>query len=119
MGCVASGETIVADWTGDIATGSVVLTELGDAAAEGTQEAIDAASEALQAGEVHVFDITTFTVDGETLESYMADVDTDADYEGDHEVIVDGYFQESGADFRSAPYFNVEIDGITLLDTAF
>ncbi len=119
MGCVASGEAIVADWTGDIATGSVVLTELGDAAAEGTQEAIDAASEALQAGEVHVFDITTFTVDGETLESYMADVDTDADYEGDHEVIVDGYFQESGADFRSAPYFNVEIDGITLLDTAF
>lgn len=119
MGCVADGEAIVADWTGDIATGSVVLTELGEAAAEGTQEAIDAASEALQAGELHVFDITTFTVDGETLESYMADVDTDADYEGDHEVIVDGYFEESGADFRSAPYFDVQIDGITLLDTAF
>ena len=49
----------------------------------------------------------------------MADVDTDANYEGDHEVIVDGYFSESGEGFRSAPYFNLNIDGISLLDTAF
>ena len=49
----------------------------------------------------------------------MADVDTDADYTPDHEVIVDGYFNESGDAFRSAPYFDVQIDGITLLDTAF
>ena len=49
----------------------------------------------------------------------MADVDTDADYTGDHEVVSDGYFHESGEGFRSAPYFNVQIDGITLLDQAF
>ena len=49
----------------------------------------------------------------------MADVDTDANYEGDHEVIKDGYFNESGEGLRSAPYFNLQIDGITLLDTAF
>ena len=49
----------------------------------------------------------------------MADVDTDPAYEGDHEVIVDGEFVESGEGFRSAPYFNLQIDGITLLDTAF
>jgi basic membrane protein A len=47
----------------------------------------------------------------------MADVDTDAAYEGDHEVIVDGAFEEST--FRSAPYFNLNIDGITLLNSAF
>ena len=47
----------------------------------------------------------------------MADIDTDAAYEGDHEAIVDGYFAESTD--RSAPYFNVFIDGITLLDQAF
>ena len=49
----------------------------------------------------------------------MADVDTDADYEGDHEAVSDGYFHESEEGFRSAPYFDVKIDGIDLLDTAF
>ncbi len=49
----------------------------------------------------------------------MADVDTDPEYAGDHEVIVDGYFNESGDGLRSAPYFNVNVDGISLLDTAF
>ena len=119
MGCVASGDEIVADWTGDLSTGSVVLTDLGTAAAEGTQEAIDDVTAKLESGEVHVFDIDTFTVNGEKLESYMADVDTDADYEGDHEAISDGYFHESAEGFRSAPYFDVQIDDISLLDTAF
>ena len=119
MGCVASGDKIVADWTGDLSTGSVVLTDLGTAAAEGTQEAIDDVTAKLESGEVHVFDIDTFTVNGEKLESYMADVDTDADYEGDHEAISDGYFHESAEGFRSAPYFDVQIDDISLLDTAF
>ena len=61
----------------------------------------------------------TLYVDGKELESYMADVDTDADYEGDHEAISDGYFHESAEGFRSAPYFDVQIDDISLLDTAF
>ena len=65
---------------------------------------------------MHVFDTSTFTVDGEELTSYMADVDTDPAYEGDTEVVSDGYFHES--EFRSAPYFDVKIDGLTLLDTA-
>ena len=73
----------------------------------------------LQAGTRHVFDIETFTVDGKKVESYMADVDTDAAYEGDHEVIKDGYFNESGDGLRSAPYFDLRIDGITLLDEQY
>lgn len=113
-----AGEEIVADWTGDISTGSVVLTEVNEAAAaEGTAEAIEAARAALLDGSAHVFDITTFTVGGETIESYMADVDTDPDYTPDTEAIVDGHFNESV--FRSAPYFDIQIDGISLLDTAF
>ncbi len=116
---VTNGTEIAADWTGTLATGSVVLTDLGTAAADGTQEAIDAAKAELEAGTLHVFDTTTFTVGGEQLTSYMADVDTDAAYEGDHEAIVDGYFNESGDGLRSAPFFNVQIDGITLLDTKF
>ena len=116
---IANGTAIDTDWCGSLETGSVVLTELGTAAAEGTQEAIDVAKADLIAGNVHVFDTTTFTVDGKALDSYMADVDTDADYAPDHEVVLDGYFHESGEGFRSAPYFNVQIDGINLLDTKF
>ena len=115
---VINGTTIDTDWTGTLATGSVVLTDLNTAvAAEGTAEAIAAATEKLEKGELHVFDTATFTVKGETLTSYMADVDTDADYTPDTEVVHDGYFSES--EFRSAPYFDLEIDGIERLDVAF
>ena len=113
-----NGEAIATDWTGTLETGSVVLTEVNEqAAAEGTQEMLDEVKAALESGEEHVFDTAAFTVDGEELESYEADVDTDPDYTPDTEVIADGYFHES--EYRSAPYFDLQIDGITLLDTAF
>ena len=113
-----NGEPIDADWTGTLQTGSVVLTELNDAVvAPGTAEAVEAAKAELEAGTRHVFDCSTFTVGGETLTTSMADVDTDPAYEADTEAIVDGYFAEST--FRSAPYFQLAIDGITQLDTAF
>ena len=118
VNCVLNGEQIAADWTGTVETGSVVLTEVNEqAAAAGTVEAIEEAKAALADGSVKVFDITTFTVGGAALDSYMADVDTDPAYTGDTEVVADGYFHES--EFRSAPYFDVQIDGITLLDQAF
>ena len=117
--CVTKGEEIATDYTGDFSTGSVELTDLGSAAAEGTAEAIEAAKAELMDGTLHVFDTTTFTVDGKALDSYEADVDSDPDYTPDHEVIVDGYFDESGEGFRSAPFFDVQIDGITLLDQAY
>ena len=117
INCVADGTQIDADWTGTLATGSVELSSLGSAVADGTQEAIDAATAEIEAGTLHVFDTATFTVDGAEMTSYEADVYTDADYTPDHEVVSDGYFHES--EYRSAPYFNVQIDGINLLDTAF
>ena len=113
-----NGEAIDADWTGTLATGSVVLTDVNTtAAAEGTQEAIDAVKAELENGTRHVFDCSTFTVDGQPVTSYMADVDTDPDYTPDTEVVQDGYLAESTA--RSAPYFQLMIDGIDLLDTNF
>lgn len=115
--CVEEGKAIDTDWTGTLATGSVELSELGTAVAEGTQEAVDAAKADIEAGNVHVFDTSKFTVEGKTLDSYAADIDTDADYTPDHEVVSDGYFHES--EYRSAPYFDVKIDDINLLDTAF
>ena len=111
-------EAIDADWTGNLETGSVVLTDVNEnVAAEGTVEKIEEVKAALEAGEVHVFDTAAFTVEGAALDSYEADVDTDPDYTPDTEVISDGYFHES--EYRSAPYFDLQIDGITLLDTAF
>ena len=130
---VMDGTAIDVDWTGTLATNSVVLSDLNTAvAAEGTAEAIAAATEKLEKGELHVFDCSTFTtkVDDKVntfkadylkldeaghITSYMADVDTDQAYTGDTEVVHDGYFSES--EFRSAPYFDLQIDGINLLDT--
>ena len=50
------------------------------------------------------------------ITSYLADVDTDEAYTGDTEVVENGYFAESAK--RSAPYFDLQIDGINLLNTA-
>lgn len=114
IGCVTEGKEIDADWTGTIATGSVELTEVNEkAAAKGTQEAIDAAKAELQDGKRFVFDTKTFTKDGKALDSYQADVDSDEAFTPDTEVIKDGVFEESVS--RSAPYFDVDIDGITIL----
>lgn len=112
---VMDGHEIDADWTGTLATNSVLLTDVNEkAAAPGTQKAIDEAKAKLEDGSLQVFDTDTFTVDGKKLDSYKADVDTDDKYTPDTEVIEDGAFKESK--FRSAPYFDVKIDGIKLLN---
>ena len=117
--CVAKGEKIDADWCKGIEEGAVVLTEVNEkAAAKGTAQAIEEAKAKFAAGTLHVFDTSTFTVEGKALTTYLADVDTDADYTKDTEVIADGYFHES--EFRSAPYFDIAaIDGITTLNSKF
>ena len=118
IGCVAKGEKIAADWCGGIAEGSVVLTGINlDAAAEGTVEKIQETVDGLKDGSIKVFDTANFTVKDEALSSYKADVDTDAAYTPDTEVIKDGFFHES--EYRSAPYFDLRIDGITLLNEKF
>ena len=119
---------------GTLKTGSVVLTDVNEAvAAAGTADAIKEAAAKLEAGEIHVFDCSTFTTKADDtmnafkvdylkvdadghITSYLADVDTDEAYTGDTEVVHDGYFSES--EKRSAPYFDLQIDGIELLNTA-
>ena len=115
--CTRDGKAIEADWTGTIGTGSVVLTDMGSAIAEGTEKAVEDAKKEMEAGTRQVFDVSTFTVGGQSLSSYQADVDTDPAYTPDTEVIENGAFQESK--FRSAPYFDLRIDGINLLDEAY
>ncbi len=118
INCVANGEEIATDWCKGITDGSVELSEINEAAAaEGTAAKLEEVKAGLADGSIKVFDTATFTVNGETLTSYMADVDTDAAYTADTEVIADGYFHES--EYRSAPYFDLRIDGITLLNEKF
>ena len=112
--CVQDGTAIDTDWTGTIETGSVELSDLGTSVAEGTATKVAEVKSALLEGTLKVFDTANFTVGGETLTSYMADVDFDEAYTKDTEVITDGIFEESK--YRSGPYFDIEIDGITLLD---
>ena len=118
VNAVKNGEEIPADWTGTIETGSVELTELNeDVAAEGTAEKLEEVKAGLADGSIHVFDCAAISVEGKPLDSYKADVDDMGDYEPDTEVVSDGYSHES--EYRSAPYFDLNIDGINLLDTNF
>ncbi|MDO4834234.1 MAG: BMP family ABC transporter substrate-binding protein [Bacillota bacterium] len=113
-----AGEAIDADWTGTLETGSVVLTDINEkVAAKGTADKIKEVEAGLNDGSIQVFDTSTFTVKGKAIDSYKADVDTDKDYTPDTEVIEDGAFMESK--FRSAPYFDLAIDGIKRLDEKF
>ena len=135
LDCVIKGEDISTDYTGSIETGSVVITVLGDAAAEGTQAKLDAVKAELKNGSLKVFDCSKFTVknakadtsdfskagsitmdaDGH-LTGYIADVDDAGDFVPETQVIKTEngitYFAES--ELRSAPYFDIVIDGITI-----
>ncbi|HAT84113.1 MAG TPA: BMP family ABC transporter substrate-binding protein [Clostridiales bacterium] len=106
-------ETIPYDWTGTLQSGSVELLELGKAAAQGTAEKLAEVKAALQNGTLNVFDTNNFTVDGKHITSFLADVDDAGDYVPETEVVENGILKESA--FRSAPYFTLDIDGITLL----
>ncbi len=115
--CVKEGKEIATDWTGTIDNEAVLLTEMGKNVAAGTKEKLDSVIAGLKDGTINVFDTANFTVKGEKLTSYKADVDTDEAFTADTEVIENGIFMESK--FRSGPYFDVRIDGITLLDEAY
>ena len=103
--CVTDGTAIETDWVGTFATDSVQVGNIGAAAAAGTEEALEEVKAKLLSGELHVFDCSTFTVNGETLTAE------------NNENVVDGYFAESSK--QSAPYFDLQIDGISLLNTVF
>ena len=126
------GYSVSKDWSGDLENGSVALDSVGSKAAAGTQAAIDAAKAKLIAGTLNVFDTSKFTVstkgngtttffnlnatldDNKHVTAYLADVNSDPNYAGDTQVVQNGVFLES--EYRSAPYFDLHIDGITTLN---
>ena len=116
-----NGNAIDTDYTGKLGStlknGSVCLTDLGSAAAEGSLAKIEAVAAQLRDGSLKVFDCSKFTVGGAHITTYLADVDDDGTFQGETEAIKTAgsttYFAES--EFRSAPYFDIDIDGITIL----
>lgn len=114
--CVKNGEPIDTDWVGTIDDESVMLTDVNEkVAAPRTVEILEDVKVLLQNGVIEVFDTSTWTVNGEQLSEYLADVDSDEAYTPDTNVISDGYFHES--EYRSAPYFDLCIDGISFLNS--
>ena len=105
FGAMLKGEKIKTDWAEGFTSDAVAITDLGKSCAEGTAEKVAEVEKQLHDGELHVFDTSKFTVGGEHLDSY----DKSYGFEG-NELIKDGYFHES--ELRSAPAFDIRIDGI-------
>lgn len=111
---VMDGKDLDVDWAQGVAEGAVSMTAYSDNCPAGAQEAAEATMKGIGDGSIHIFDIEAFTVGGEKVTSYLANVIPDDNYEGETEAISDGYFHE--AEYRSSPYFDLRIDGITELN---
>ena len=115
---LVNGGTVDQDYMGHgLKDGDVVLTAVNEnIAADGTDEAIETAANAIKDGSLQVFDTSKFTVDGQTVTEAM--IDMDADFTPDNtNAISDGYYHESF--YKSAPAFDLRIDGITLVNEAY
>ena len=100
------------NFSGGFDDGSVEISELGKNVAPGTAEKVAEVKAALANGSLHVFDINNFTVGGAapTEENMAPNTTWTFNYPEGTEFIKDGYYHES--EYRSAPSFDVIIDGI-------
>ncbi len=115
-----AGKTVAHDYTAGYEEDGVMISALGESCAAGTAEKVEEVIAGIKDGTLHPFDVSTFTVGGQPVTSNpynfstMNSDFTAVQYEGaTEETIIDGYFHES--EFRSAPYFELRIDGITEL----
>ena len=131
---VKGGAAVPTDWSGDINSNSVQWA-LGAGAVEGTQAKVDAVQAELIAGTRKVFDVSTFTVKASAIQEDLIDnpmsfspisafeLDdatvghiTSLTVSGQEVIKTAGtikYFDESFV--RSAPYFQMIIEGITII----
>lgn len=108
---VMDGTEMETDWCQGFAEGAVGTTTLNDkVVAAGTADKVAEVEATLKDGSLHVFDTTTFTVGGKTVEDLIAEGGDFAKYA---DYVSDGYFHES--ELASAPSFDLRIDGITEL----
>ena len=119
---ISSLAVLDSNWTGTLSTDSVQyninwdnLTKNADRLAD-YKAKVAAKEAALINGSLKVFDTSKFTVNGAKVTTYLADVIDDGTFTGETEAIkTEGsvsFFNESV--YRSAPYFDLDIDGITI-----
>ncbi|MBQ6979736.1 MAG: BMP family ABC transporter substrate-binding protein [Clostridia bacterium] len=136
-----AAKSIKKDYVGTLSDGSVKYA-LGSNCVSGTAEKLAVIEKELKEGTRQVFDCSKFTVknakiadeynqitvdESNHLTAYLADVNDDKDAKGTSTYAADTnviktdkgitYFSESS--FRSAPYFDLTIDGITLLNAVY
>ena len=104
---VIDGEDIPVDQSFGLADGAVGITELGDACAEGTEDKVEETIAGISDGTIKIFDLSTFTIGGKTLDELDYKVN-DTDYS---QFCHDGGFFEG--EVQSTPAFDIMIDGIT------
>ena len=117
-----AGETpkVENDWSEGFKAGSVEVDKASKNCPDGAQAKLDAVKKDLEDGKLHVFDLSTFTIGGAapSAANMMPDpVNTYPGAPAADQLLANGYYHES--EFRSAPSFDVIIDGITNLNTVF
>ena len=107
------------NWAGGLKSGSVEVDAASKNCPDGTQARLDAVKKDIIDGKLHVFDTSKFTVGGAApSETNMRPgAATWGDLPADQKLLENGYYHES--EFRSAPSFDVLIDGITNLNVNF
>ena len=108
------------NWAGGLKNGSVEIDACSKNCPEGAQAKVDAVRKDIEDGKLHVFDLSKFTVGGEVPGATNMMPDAKNTWPGHPEadvLLANGYYHES--EFRSAPSFDVIIDGIHNINTVF
>ena len=107
------------DYAGGLSNGSVEIDAASKNCPDGTQAKLDAVKKDIVDGKLHVFDTSKFTVGGAapSEENMKPGSATWGDMPAGTKLLTGGYYHES--EFRSAPSFDVLIDGITNLNVNF
>ena len=116
------GTAIPQDWAAGYEKGAVALTKINYDCFEAKKDDVDAKVKAvvdqLHDGSLKVFDCSKFTVEGKNISEYKI-TDTFSTVIGTQCIKNENnvkYFDESNTEVRSAPYFDIRIDGITELN---
>ena len=125
---VMAEEDIPQDWAEGYSVDAVSISELGPEVAKGTDKKVTEVEQGLKDGSIQVFDTSKFTVKGKKINSYMVDlskIDSSKNppvvlFQGEKKETIENnneisYFSEST--LRSAPYFDLRIDGIKELNS--
>ena len=115
------GTAIPQDWAAGYEKGAVALTKINydcfDAKKDDVDAKVKAVVDKLHDGSLKVFDCSKFTVGGQSISEYTIS-DSFSTVIGTQCIKTAGsvkYFDESNTEVRSAPYFDIRIDGITEL----